>query len=1083
MESGLTGATFMGMALALILITGFQSTACAASWDPDATDYTGNKGTTLYVSKLGNNSNGLSWATAFRTVQAALDAVPDAKGGHRIIVRPDTYMEANLSVPHPGAAGAYNLLVGDLDGRYGSGTKGRIVIDSGDPQKGFKSYDWWSTIRATAQGWSAEHKDPTFSSIIWDRWILRNLYATGADAGLFWDCTNRIEPFTIVVEDCTSIGRAFGGGVASCLSRPDEPITFRRCTLWSLDMWGDTAGAYVRVENKTMPERPDILFEDCTMASPQCALKGGNFGFHTFMRVKANRCRFITLNFSQPVGTPTDGIIQSVEEGKYLHVDLEDCTLMGYKVFGVRVKKETVNELEFTTKGAVNAYVQFTQEVPKGMLRLGHWPVEMFDALIPPVPPAPARPALTEETLVRKDMCEVTPIVWKGRLCLFSCVRPGSGGTKEQYYLTVRDAETGEEMAHFGVGHSLASAHVQQDTLYVFASRFENKNWNDVTLFKSQDLKNWEQKVVITQDPTEHLFNCSVCAGPDGFVMAYESNDPTYPAFTVKFAVSKDLETWTKLPEAVFGTDRYTACPTIRFADGFYYVLYTEHRTPRWLFETYIVRSPDLKKWFQSPLNPVLTPKAIDDGVDASDADLAEFQGKTYLYYAVGDQLTWMNVKRFIYPGSMTDFFKQWFPVEGIPEPGDFEGFRARTEAEAKAKRVAWFNDAKFGLFVHWGPFAVQGNDPKASFDYFDMKENASRRAEYVPYAEQFNPKAFDAAKWMEIAKTAGTKYLVFTSKHHDGYCLFDSALTDYDSMDRAPKRDYVAELVKAARATDMKIGFYYSTLDWHQPDYAANFPKYVNDYLFGQVRELCTHYGPIDCLWFDGEWDYPAAEWRAPELVRMIHELQPTALINDRLGKGERGLTPLCDFYTREQPSEMNVSMSFEKQHPYSWEACMTIGEYWQYSIKDTQFKSTQDLVRILVDVVSRGGNLLLNVGPNPDGEIPAPLVERLRGIGAWLNANGESIYGTTRSPFKTLPVGKCTTKGNLLYLHLEKHPGAPVQLAGLQNTIKKVSFLRGGAALTFDNATKSITLPDALPDDIMTTIVLELDAPPLVQ
>ena len=172
--------------------------------------------------------------------------------------------------------------------------------------------------------------------------------------------------------------------------------------------------------------------------------------------------------------------------------------------------------------------------------------------------------------------------------------------------------------------------------------------------------------------------------------------------------------------------------------------------------------------------------------------------------------------------------------------------------------------------------------------------------------------------------------------------------------------------LSDAARAAGLKVGFYYSMLDWHEPMYETNLPKFVDEFMFAQVRELCTNYGPLDCVWFDGEWDHPAADWRAPELVRMIRELQPAALVNDRLGLGERGVTRLCDFYTREQPSEINVAMGFEREKPYPWEACMTIGEYWQYSIKDTQFKSTAELVRMLVDVVSRGGNLLLNVGPD---------------------------------------------------------------------------------------------------------------------
>ena len=340
----------------------------------------------LYVSALGDDSDGASWTKAFRTISKALAAVPDDKGSHRILIRPGTYPEANLFPAHRGAKNAPNVLEGDTDGSRGSGATGWVVIDSSDPVKGFKSYDWWSTIRATSKGWSPAHTEETFSAIGWDRWTLRGLYATGSDAGLFWDCTDKIEPFTVVVEDCVGIGRAFGGGVASCLSRPDEPILFRRCLLWALDWWGDTAAGYVRVHNQAIPAQPDVIFEDCTLASPQCSLKAGNFGFHTFSRVALKGCRLVTLNFSQPNGCPTEGIIQSVERGKYLHVDLEDSILMGFKVLGVRVQKDTEKEIGISTKGKVTAYVQFQQEVPNGIERIGRWPVETFAAIIPRQP-------------------------------------------------------------------------------------------------------------------------------------------------------------------------------------------------------------------------------------------------------------------------------------------------------------------------------------------------------------------------------------------------------------------------------------------------------------------------------------------------------------------------------------------------------------------------------------------------------------------------------------------------------------------------------------------------------------------------
>ncbi|MBX3175782.1 MAG: hypothetical protein KF886_00330 [Candidatus Hydrogenedentes bacterium] len=573
-----------------------------------------------------------------------------------------------LSPAHRGAEGAYNEIIGDFDGSHGGGRAGWVILDAGDPNKGFKSYDWHGNIRSNQEGWSEEHKDPTFSAVIWDRWKLRHLYATGGDGGLFWDNTNRVEPFSIIVEDSVGIGRAFGGGVASCLSRDGEPITFRRTQLWALDWWGDTAAAYVRVENETMPDRPDIIFEDCTMASPQCAVKAGNFGFDTSMRIQLKNCTLVALNFSQPHGTPIDGAIQSVEQGKLLHVDLEDSVVMGYKVFGVRVNKETEGDIQYTTTGNVQAYVQFQQEAPEGFYRLQQWPADLFARIAPPEIPAPDH-GLQDVALVQKDMCEMSPFVWRGKLMHMAAVRPGSGGTREDYWLELRDARTNTPVARFAEGYGLASPFVDGDTFYAVASRYEDANWNDVTLFSSKDLETWEKRVIIAQE-NEHLFNSSLCKGPDGYVLAYESNTPDYPAFTTKFAVSQDLQTWEKRPDATFGTNRYTACPEIHYADGYYYVLYLENRKPRHYFETYITRSKDLKHWELSAANPVLSPRGLDEGINASDPALIEFEGKTWVYYAVGDQRTWMDVKRGMYPGPAAQFFARWYERPGVPDHG-----------------------------------------------------------------------------------------------------------------------------------------------------------------------------------------------------------------------------------------------------------------------------------------------------------------------------------------------------------------------------------------------------------------------------
>jgi hypothetical protein len=371
----------------------------AAGYDPAAQGYTGRKGTTIYVSKLGDNSDGSSWAKAFRTIQAALLAVPDNQGGHRIVIRPDTYDEANLYPAFKGAAGSYNLLIGDGDGSLGSGATGWVVIDSGAPnvvvrtnpkaptgnptfmildsgdpsqETGLKSVDWWGPWRC----------DPGYSGVIWDRWVFRNLYATGSEGGIGWDLTcQKGAPFSALVENCVGIGRFAGAAVMAHTPRKHEPVLFRRCYFMNLDWWGDAGGVYVRGESPSMPDSPHAVFEDCTIVGPDNALQAGWPGVDQFYtRVKFQGCRLIVLNFSQPHGTPSSGIICcGCKEGKQLHVDLEDCTLMGFKVFGTRS-----GEVSYTVQGKVSAYVQYRQPVPEGFRRLRFWPKEVFDAVGPP---------------------------------------------------------------------------------------------------------------------------------------------------------------------------------------------------------------------------------------------------------------------------------------------------------------------------------------------------------------------------------------------------------------------------------------------------------------------------------------------------------------------------------------------------------------------------------------------------------------------------------------------------------------------------------------------------------------------------
>ncbi len=359
---------------AAILHFPIASFVSAASYDPSASDYSGRKGATLYVSKLGDNSNGSSWRKAFHTVQAAMSAVPDNKGGHRIIVRPDTYMEQNIHATHKGAAGSYNVLQADYDGSLGSGATGYAVFDAGDPKRG-----------STSEVINNFLQSKEVSGEIWDRWIVRRVYATGADAGVFWDIRQdfkkQTEPLTIVVEDCVGIGRAFGGGVAGHINpRADEPVVFRRCWLCSLDWIGDAAAAYVRAENKAMPKTPDAVFENCTLVAPDNALQAGNPGFAGYSRVRFKNCRLISLNFGMPSVENSTGIIFSFAKGEHLRVELEDCETMGYKVFHSGDGKP----IPYTIKGRVSAYIQQTQETPKGFERIGPWPAKLFEAISPP---------------------------------------------------------------------------------------------------------------------------------------------------------------------------------------------------------------------------------------------------------------------------------------------------------------------------------------------------------------------------------------------------------------------------------------------------------------------------------------------------------------------------------------------------------------------------------------------------------------------------------------------------------------------------------------------------------------------------
>jgi len=333
------------------------------------------------------------------------------------------------------------------------------------------------------------------------------------------------------------------------------------------------------------------------------------------------------------------------------------------------------------------------------------------------------------------------------------------------------------------------------------------------------------------------------------------------------------------------------------------------------------------------------------------------------------------------------------------------------TETPAqREQRMAWWKEARFGMFIHWGAYAVpagyyQGKPTKGIGEWIMHNANIPI-PEYEEYVKQFNPTQFDARQWVKIAKDAGMKYIVITSKHHDGFCLWDSKVTNYDIMDFAPfKRDILQELAAACKAEGVRLCFYHSIMDWHQPDAKAkkydhqttanpDWAKYREEYLKPQLAELIKKYDP-GVLWFDGEWIEEWTEPQGKDLYNYLRNLDADLIINNRVGKGRDGMQGMNkdanaagDFGTPEQEILANRS-------ELPWETCMTMNDSWGFKKDDTNWKSAEVLIHQLADATAKGGNYLLNVGPTAAGLIPGASVERLAEMGKWMKVNGEAIYG----------------------------------------------------------------------------------------
>jgi len=409
--------------------------------------------------------------------------------------------------------------------------------------------------------------------------------------------------------------------------------------------------------------------------------------------------------------------------------------------------------------------------------------------------------------------------------------------------------------------------------------------------------------------------------------------------------------------------------------------------------------------------------------------------------------------------------------------------------------RMAWWRQAKFGMFIHWGLYAQaggewQGKPVEGGYAEWLMFHGKIPIAEYATLANDFNPAKFDAEKWVLAAKTAGMKYMVITAKHHEGFAMFKSAASSYNIVDATPfGRDPLKELAAACRKHDMKLGFYYShNLDWHHqgggsndwdPAHKGDPEKYISDIVIPQLREILTNHGEIAVLWFDmGAGNFSREQM--DRIYKTVVACNPKIIINDRLGAGYHGDT--------ETPEQSIPANGFPGK---DWETCMTINGTWGYSKRDHGWKSAAELLRNLCKIASKGGNYLLNVGPNELGEIPAGSLARLAQVGAWMQANGEAIYGSAASPFShSLPWGWVTSKGNRIYICVDKLPAdRKLTLPELTTRIARASMLtdRQQRPLTItalDNGIQTLVVPESPPvafGEMPTVIVAELKGGPI--
>ena len=376
-------------------------------------------------------------------------------------------------------------------------------------------------------------------------------------------------------------------------------------------------------------------------------------------------------------------------------------------------------------------------------------------------------------------------------------------------------------------------------------------------------------------------------------------------------------------------------------------------------------------------------------------------------------------------------------------------------DRSAYEARVQWFREARFGMFIHWGLYSIPARGEWVRSDE-QMPES-----EYMPYFDEFNPRDYNPRAWAKAAKEAGMQYVVLTAKHHDGFCLFDSQYTDFKSTNTKLGRDIVRDFVEAVRAEGLRVGLYFTLIDWHHPDYPhygdryhpmRNHPECSNEnrdfnryleYMFNQAREICSNYGKLDLLWFDFSYDHMRGEtWKATEFIEMVRSLQPNVIIDNRLEVSGEGFGSLhdCrptpyhgDFVTPEKFIPPQGILDVEG-NPMLWEVCATMNNNWGFNGTDSFYKPASMLIKKLVECVSKGGNMILNVGPDAQGNIPPQSQAILRDIGRWMHDNAESIYGCGRSELPRPEFGRVTQKDKTLYFHMYENTMGPAPLLGLR-------------------------------------------------